>query len=165
MKFPPWWGSGYFLELHNRPLSLFYRYGFVTFQSEEDVRNVTEMVGITYGLSLQTLQCDHCNQGHFDKVDQSDYRRTTIHSKKVGCWQLVKENNKLLETQNLILIANIIIRKAKCLETPDVLRNFVYNTQGTFLWHKLYFLFCHLPAFSLLLFPCFSETCDRKYKI
>ena len=80
----------------------------MTFSSEEDVRNVTEMVGITYGLSLQTWQCDHCNRGHFDKVDQSDYRKITIHSKKVGCWQLVKENNKLLETQNLILIANII---------------------------------------------------------
>ncbi|CAH3014426.1 unnamed protein product, partial [Porites evermanni] len=26
-----------------------------------------------------------CNQGHLDKVDQSDYRKITIHSKKVGC--------------------------------------------------------------------------------
>lgn len=75
----------------------------MTFQTEEDVRNVTEMVGITCGLSLQTLQCDHCNQGHFDKVDQSDYWEITIHSKKVGCWQLVKKKiNKLLEIQNLI---------------------------------------------------------------
>ena len=40
--------------MNNRPLSLFYSYGFVTFSSEEDVRNVTEMVGTTCGLSLQT---------------------------------------------------------------------------------------------------------------
>ena len=80
----------------------------MTFSSEEDVRNVTEMVGITCGLSLQTWHCDHCNRGQFDKVDQSDYRRITIHSKKVGCWQLVKKPNNLLETRNLILIANVI---------------------------------------------------------
>ena len=32
--------------------------------------------------------CDYFNWGHFDKVDQSDYRKITIiHSKKVGCCQ------------------------------------------------------------------------------
>ena len=26
-----------------------------------------------------------CNRSHLDKVDQSDYRKITIHFKKVGC--------------------------------------------------------------------------------
>ena len=30
------------------------------------------------------LQFDYCSQGHLDKVDQSDYRKITKHSKKVG---------------------------------------------------------------------------------
>ena len=53
--------------------------------------------------------CYHCNRGDLDKVDQPDYRKITIHSKKVGCrvisnWP--KKNNKLLYAQNLILIPN-----------------------------------------------------------
>ena len=31
------------------------------------------------------LHCDYYNRGHLDKVDQSDYRKTTIHSEKVSC--------------------------------------------------------------------------------
>ena len=49
------------------------------------------------------LQCDYCSRGHLDKVDQSEYKKITIHSKKVGCavnQQLIK-NNKLLEVQNV----------------------------------------------------------------
>ena len=44
--------------------------------------------------------------GHLDKVDQSDFRITTVHShsKKGGCWPISssQENNKLLEAQKLI---------------------------------------------------------------
>ena len=29
------------------------------------------------------LQCDYCNRGHLDHFDQSDYRKITLHSKKV----------------------------------------------------------------------------------
>ena len=29
---------------------------------------------------LYLLQCDYYNQGHLDNVDQSDYRKITIHS-------------------------------------------------------------------------------------
>ena len=55
------------------------------------------------------IQCNYCIQGHLDKVDQSDYRKITIHSKKVGCWPIsgLIKNNKLLEARNLILIANV----------------------------------------------------------
>ena len=31
------------------------------------------------------LQCDYNSLGHLDKVDQSDYRRITVHSEKVSC--------------------------------------------------------------------------------
>ena len=31
------------------------------------------------------LQCDYYNWGHLDKVDQSDYRKITIHLEKVSC--------------------------------------------------------------------------------
>ena len=31
------------------------------------------------------LQWDYCNWGYLDKVDQWDYRKITIRSKKVGC--------------------------------------------------------------------------------
>ena len=36
-------------------------------------------------LNSTRLQCDYCNRGHLEKVEQSDYRKITIHSKKVGC--------------------------------------------------------------------------------
>ena len=32
-------------------------------------------------LQMTKLQGDFCNPGHLDKVDQSDYRKITIHSK------------------------------------------------------------------------------------
>lgn len=40
------------------------------------------------------LHCDHCNRGHLDKVDQSDYEKITIQSYKVSC-QSTKRNNQL----------------------------------------------------------------------
>ena len=54
------------------------------------------------------LQCYYCNRGDLDKVDQPDYRKITIHSRKVGCRVIStsQENNKLLYAQNLILIPN-----------------------------------------------------------
>ena len=54
------------------------------------------------------LQCYYCNRGDLDKVDQPDYRKITIHSKKVGCRVIStsRKNNKLLYAQNLILIPN-----------------------------------------------------------
>ena len=131
--------------MNNRPLSLFYSYGFVTFSSEEDVRNVTEMVGIAYGLSLQTLQCDHCNQGHFDKVDQSDYRRITIHSKKVGCWQLV---NNLLETQNLILIANIIRESKMFRKSRHFFKLCIQHPEDISLTQTVFFILSSTSIFS-----------------
>ena len=30
------------------------------------------------------LQCDYYNHGHLDKVDQSDYRKVTVHSEKAS---------------------------------------------------------------------------------
>ena len=32
-------------------------------------------------LQMTKLQCDFCHPGHLDKVDQSDYRKITTHSK------------------------------------------------------------------------------------
>ena len=54
------------------------------------------------------LQCYYCNRADLDKVDQPDYRKITIHSKKVGCRVIStsQKNNKLLYAQNLILIPN-----------------------------------------------------------
>ena len=34
---------------------------------------------------LAFLQCDYCNGGHQDKVDQLDDRKIAVHSKKVSC--------------------------------------------------------------------------------
>ena len=31
------------------------------------------------------LLCDYRNRGHLDKVDESGYRKITIHSERVGC--------------------------------------------------------------------------------
>ena len=31
------------------------------------------------------ILCDYSNRGHLDKVDHSDYRKVTVHFKKVGC--------------------------------------------------------------------------------
>ena len=49
-------------------------------------------------LSCHNLQCDYCNRGHLDKVDQSDYKKIIIHFKNVGCrpanQQLVKKKEK-----------------------------------------------------------------------
>ena len=43
----------------------------------------------TFTLSrTRVLQCDYNNWGHPDKVDQSDYRKITIHSEKVSCQSL-----------------------------------------------------------------------------
>ena len=38
------------------------------------------------------LQCDYCNRGNLDKVDQSDYRKITIQSVKGKCHN-IKRNN------------------------------------------------------------------------
>ena len=48
------------------------------------------------------LQCDYIlYRDHLDKVRQSDYRKITNHSIKVGCGQSAtcKKNDKLLEAQ------------------------------------------------------------------
>ena len=37
------------------------------------------------GFVQDSLQCDYYKQGHLDKVDQSDYRKITIHFLKVIC--------------------------------------------------------------------------------
>ena len=36
-------------------------------------------------LGTQSFKCDYCNRGQLDKADQSNYRKITIHSEKVGC--------------------------------------------------------------------------------
>ena len=58
---------------------------------------VVFFVVITAFYVICLLQCEYCNWGHLDKVDQLDYRKITIHSKKVGCGpisSLLKQNNK-----------------------------------------------------------------------
>ena len=59
-------------------------------------------------IMLGHLQCNYYNQGHLDKVDQSDYWNIPIHSKKVG-WGPVNrlfKSNKLLGAQNLHIDIN-----------------------------------------------------------
>ena len=36
-------------------------------------------------LGQRELQFDYYNRGHLDKVNQSEYRKITIRSKKVSC--------------------------------------------------------------------------------
>ena len=36
-------------------------------------------------IPFSVLQCDYCNRGHQDKVDQLDCRKIKIHSEKAGC--------------------------------------------------------------------------------
>ena len=38
------------------------------------------------------LRFDYCNQGPLDKVDQSDYWKTTIHSEKISCPSQLPQN-------------------------------------------------------------------------
>ena len=84
------------------------------------------------------------------------------YSKKVRCWPINSslKNAKLLKTQNLVFYwYQTFLRKAKCF----FVWNFQYNTQETFLWHKL--LLCDLPGISSLLLPHFAVTCNHKSKI
>ena len=62
---------------------------------------------LSYLFGQNGLQCDYYNR-HLDKTDQSDYRKITIHSKKVSCEPISssKRNNKLLEAQNLNIDGN-----------------------------------------------------------
>ena len=46
---------------------------------------VAALLGFPVRKSMDMLQCDNYNQGHLDKVDRSDYKKITIHSKKVSC--------------------------------------------------------------------------------
>ena len=46
---------------------------------------VAALLGFLVRKSMDMLQCDNYNQGHLDKVDRSDYKKITIHSKKVSC--------------------------------------------------------------------------------
>ena len=74
-------------------------------------------------LSSLILRCDYCNRGHLDKVDQSDHRKITIHSKKVGCGPIRKSkkkkqtNNKLLKASNLNIDSKHFSRKQNV--SPD----------------------------------------------
>ena len=38
------------------------------------------MIAILSNFIKIRLHCDHCNRGHLDKVDQSDYEKITIQS-------------------------------------------------------------------------------------
>ena len=37
-----------------------------------------------HSVRRRALQCDYYNHGHLDKVDQSDYRKVTVHSEKAS---------------------------------------------------------------------------------
>ena len=55
------------------------------------------------------LQCDYCNRGHSDKVDQSNYRKITVHSEKVSCGPIssaLKKTVSYSKHKVEILIAN-----------------------------------------------------------
>ena len=56
-------------------------------------------------LSSLILRCDYCNQGHLDKVDQSDHRKITIHSKK-GCYGPIRKSKKKKQTNKKLLKAS-----------------------------------------------------------
>ena len=43
---------------------------------------------------IKKLQCDYCNRAHLDKVDQSEYRKITINSKKAGCGPISSSDEK-----------------------------------------------------------------------
>ena len=93
---------------------------------------------------------------------QCDYYNNTVHSKKVRCWPINSslKDAKLLKTQNFVFYwYQTFLGKAKYF----FVWNFAYNTQETFLWHKL--LLCDLPGISSLLLPRFAVTCNHKSKI
>ena len=46
---------------------------------------VAALLGFLVRKSMDMLQCDDYNQGHLDKVERSDYKKITIHFKKVSC--------------------------------------------------------------------------------
>ena len=61
-----------------------------------------------------------CNQGHLDKVDQSDSRKINNTFQESSLWanqQLLNKNNKLLEAQNLNIDGQWFSRKQNV--SPD----------------------------------------------
>ena len=79
---------------------------------------------------MTALQYDNCNRGHLDKVDQSDYRKITIHPNRlvVGKSAARKKNNKLLEAQNLILMASVFQESRMFHQTMFFYSKFLHTT-------------------------------------
>ena len=79
-------------------LSLTYNFKQPSDGSDDHAKKITTLMRYTYCIYSATI---YCNRGHLDKVHQSDYRKITIHSIKVGCGQSAtcKKNDKLLEAQ------------------------------------------------------------------
>ena len=97
-------------------------------------------------LQLYVERCLQCDQGHLEKTDQSDYRKISIHSEKVGCGPIssFQKNNKLLQAQNFNIDNERFSRKQNVSEIMLFYSKFYMYHPGP----KL--LFCHLPAPSLL---------------
>ena len=95
------------------------------------------------------LQCDYYNLGHLDKVDISDYRKITIHSKKVGCRPTSNplKNKKLLEAHNLNIGSKRVPRKQNI------------SADNVFLFETLHITLGDI--FVLFDTPCFVFICKQ----
>ena len=120
-------------------------------------------------LSSLILRCNYCNRGHLDKVDQSDHRKITIHSKKVGYGPIRKSkkkkqtNKKLLKASNLNIDSKHFSRKQNV--SPDnvfLFKTFHITPMRHIVWDTLFF--CHLPAISSLSLPHLATRSQPQVK-
>ena len=101
---------------------------------------------------MKLLKCDYCNWGQLDKVNQSVYRKITIHSKKVGYGPISRSINSSYSKRKIeILIANKTRKQS--ISRDNVFLFETYNTQETYLsdtscYFVIYqqFLCCHYNA-------------------
>ena len=87
----------------------------------------------SYSTWLSSLQYNYCNQGHLDKVDQSDYRKIRTHSKKLVVGQSAAPKKTIsCQSSNL----NIDSKRFTLKQTvsPDNVFLFETSSQETYLF-------------------------------
>ena len=63
-------------------------------------------------LMKKLLLCNYCSQGHLGKVDPLDYRKVTIHFKKVGCGPIF--DSKPFTLLNVAKNVNVLMKVILC---------------------------------------------------
>ena len=111
---------------------------------------------------MKLLKFDYCNWGQLDKVNQSVYRKITIHSKKVGYGPISSSINSSYSKRKIeILIANKTRKQNISRDNVFLFEN-LQHPGDIFVGHKL--LFCNIPAISLLPLQCFAITSQPQVK-